>query len=428
MIRVFGLLAVVGSLIMSLPCQAQEDPNIARENAQLRQRVETLEKQMGQLQGRTGATPAPAPLPAPAGPEATKKPFWSTLDVQFYGYVKLDAAWDSSQVFPGDYILYALEGGEGDDEFNLTAKQTRLGVKIKGPDVDTMKTSGVVEGDFYGSAGAENKPNLLIRHAYMLFDWPDDRFSILAGQASDVISPLYADTLNYTVLWDAGNIGYRHPQIRATKGFPLRDDVKLELAGAVSRTIGDLEDTASPGADAGFPTLQGRAGLTFPWFGNKLTTAGLSGHWGQEEYPDENRVDSWSVNLDVLQPVNDWLLFKGEAFVGADLGDYFGGIGQRVRNPTTAAQAIRAQGGWVQASLKPYKNWSFNVGAGLDNVDNSDVNTGGRTRNRSIYGNAIYAINSHADVGVELSQWRTDYKNGDDADDVRIQTSFLYKF
>jgi hypothetical protein len=422
MVRVIGWLAVAGSLLMSLPCGAQSDPNATRENVQLQQRVDALEKQVQELQGQAPVAPA-----APA-PEKTKKPFWSTLDIEFYGYIKADAAWDSSQVYTGDYVLYGLQGGEGDDEFNLTAKQTRLGLKITGPDVANMKTSGLVEIDFYGAVGAENKGNVLLRKAYMQLDWPEEQLSLLAGQTADVISPLLPNTLNYTVLWDAGNIGYRHPQIRVTKWVALQDDVKLELAGAISRTIGDLEDGIHAGADAGFPTLQARAGLTFPCLGNKPTTAGLSGHWGQEDYPGDNDVDSWSLNLDVLQPVNDWLSFEGEAFIGQDLGDYFGCIGQRVRDPLTAARAIRAGGGWMQATMTPCKKWVFNVGFGIDDVKNADVNTGDRTYNRSIYANAIYAINTHADVGVELSDWRTNYKNEDDTDDVRIQTSLIYKF
>ena len=204
--------------------------------------METLEKQVEQLQATVKPSAAePAPAPAPAAPEATaafepgKKPLWSTLDIQFYGYIKLDAAWDSSGVFPGDYVLYTREGREGDDEFNLTAKQTRLGFKIQGPNAGNMKSSGVVEADFYGAAGAENKANVLLRHAYMTFDWPQSKFSILAGQTSDVISPLLPNTLNYTVLWDAGNIGYRHPQVRLTQQLQVRDDMTLELAGAISR-------------------------------------------------------------------------------------------------------------------------------------------------------------------------------------------------
>ncbi len=51
-----------------------------------------------------------------------------------------------------------------------------------------------------------------------------------------------------------------------------------------------------------------------------------------------------------------------------------------------------------------------------------------RTPNQSLLANATYALNKNADIGVELSQWRTDFKNADAVDDVRIQTSFIYKF
>jgi len=424
-----GLWAIVAGWVIVAPCLAQGTANPAWENAQLRQRVETLEKQVEQLQ----AAGKPAPV---AGLEPGQKPFWSTLDIQFYGYIKLDAAWDSSGVYPGDYVLYTREGREGDEEFNLTARQTRLGLKIKGPDTGDMKTSGVVEFDFYGAAGAENKPNVLLRHAYMTFDWPDSKFSLLAGQTADVISPLFPNTLNYTVLWDAGNIGYRHPQVRLTKQLSVGDDMTLELAGAISRTISGVETLTpvpfTPGADAGFPTFQGRAGLTFPWFGVKPTTVGVSAHWGQEKYSGSNKVDSWSLNLDVLQPITSVVAVKGEAYVGQDLGDYFGGIGQGARavtaGGTTRYHAIGDAGGWFAVTLTPCEDWSFNIGAGIDDVDNDDVGADARTFNRSIFANAIYALNKNADLGVELSDWRTDFKDADDVDDVRIQTSFIYKF
>ncbi len=434
------MFAAVASLLMNRPCRAQSDPALAEENAQLRQRIESLEEQMDQLRATVGSRqaegeaggPSPAPARAPAKPEQDKKPLWSSLDVQFYGYVKADAAWDSSRVTTGNYILFVNEDGEDDDEFNLTARQTRLGLRIKGPDMGDIRTSGLVECDFYGAGGEENKNIFRMRHAYLRLLWPEHDFSILAGQAWDVIAPLYPDTLNFTILWDGGNIGYRHPQIRATREIVLDDDVNLELAGALSRTIGDLEeaaDSSRPGEDAGFPTLQGRVGVTFPWFGIQPTAVGISGHWGEEEYPGDNDIESWSVNLDMSQPVNTWLAVKGEAFIGENLDNYFGGIGQGVRNPTTTAdRAIGSRGGWMQASLKPYQDWRFNVGVGIDDVDSDDLGATGRTRNRAIFGNAIYAVTEHIDVGLELSHWQTDYKNADDVDDVRIQASFIYKF
>jgi hypothetical protein len=435
-----GFWAIVAGWALCAACLAQGDPNVAKENAQLHQRVETLEKQVEQLQETVKpqaveTAPAPAAEEAPAGLEPGKKPLWSTLDIQFYGYVKLDAAWDSSGVYTGDYVLYTREGRQGDDEFNITAKQTRLGVKIHGPDTGEMNTSGLVEIDFYGAAGAENKANVLLRHAYMTLDWPDHKFSILAGQTSDVISPLLPYTLNYTVLWDAGNIGYRHPQLRLTQQMSVCDDMTLELAGAISRTISGLEGLntvpfPNPGADAGFPTFQARAGLTFPWFGFKPTTVGVSGHWGQEKYSSNNRVDSWSLNLDVLQPINPVVTIKGELYVGQDLGDYFGGIGQGVSRSigTTRLHAIGDWGGWFAVTLGPWDAWTFNAGAGLDDVDNDDVNAGARTSNRSIFANAIYAVNKNADIGLELSQWQTGFKGADDVDDFRVQASFIYKF
>jgi hypothetical protein len=121
-----GLWALVASWIISVPCLAQGDPAVTKENTQLRQRVETLEKQVEQLQATVkppAAETAPVPAPPAAGLEPDKKPLWSTLDIQFYGYIKLDAAWDSSGVFPGDYVLFTDRGRDGDDEFNITASR-----------------------------------------------------------------------------------------------------------------------------------------------------------------------------------------------------------------------------------------------------------------------------------------------------------------
>ena len=431
MVRTMALVTVIACFLMSTPCLAADTGALAEENAQLRQRVENLERQVQDLQTVVGPTSTAETPGTPAEPDEGKKPFWSTLDVQFYGYIKADASWDSSRVNTGNFVTYVEADGEDDDEFNLTARQTRLGLKINGPNLGNIETKGLIEGDFYGAGGTENKNIFRMRHGYLQLLWPEDDFSILAGQTWDVVSPLYPETLNFTILWAAGNIGYRHPQVRVTKQIQLQDDVQMELAGAISRTISDIEEAGPnrPGEDAGFPTVQGRVALTFPWFGIEPTTAGLSGHYGEEEYDLGGDVESWSINVDILQPVNEWLVLKAEAFMGENLDDYYGGIGQGVRNAdATADGPIGSKGGWVAAGMKPCESWRFNAGIGIDDVDSDDLGDSGRTLNRSIFGNAIYAINEHTDVGVELSQWRTDYKNASDEDDVRIQGSFIYKF
>ena len=315
----------------------------------------------------------------------------------------------------------------------MTARQSRLGLKINGPKDEGLETSGRVEVDFY-EGGAENKARLMMRHAYMKLDWPDDDFNIIAGQTSDVISPLYPYTLNYSVMWWTGNIGYRRPQLRLTKGLAFNDDVYLRFEGALARTIGNSTTSFTPGdagEDAGIPGVQGRVSATLPMFGYKPGTVGVSGHWAKEELDTDatgahRDFDSWSVNVDVTEPVNKWLTLKGEFFSGENLSAYLGGIGQGIN--TSRYREIGSRGGWIAAGLGPWNKWSFNVGAGMDDVDNADVDAGDLTLNRSIFGNMIYSINKNTQVGFELSHWHTEYKGQGDGDSLRAQTSLIYKF
>jgi len=364
-----------------------------------------------------------------------KNSLWSSLDIQLYGFLKVDAAYDNSRTTTGNYILYVDPdtGKHHDDEFNLTANETRLGVLINGPEDGRMKTSGRVEFDFYGSLAAENKAKIQLRHAYVQMEWPDRDLTLLAGQTWDVISPLIPTTLNYTVLWDVGNIGYRRPQVRLTKDHQLNDEVSLKFEGAISRTIGRLDATVSEsGEDAGFPTVQGRVAVTFPWLLAGDTTIGVSGHRGREEYDTSATTnvdhDTWSINVDLVQPIRSWVTLKAEAFTGENLSSYLGGIGQGVNNATN--KEISSKGGWAAASFGPWDDWSFTAGISIDDVDSDDMvgDTRGRTLNRAVFANAIRTLNEHASVGFELSQWRTDYKGSGDADDVRLQAAVKYKF
>lgn len=448
-------------------CIADVGADTAKENAELKARIEKLEKELAELkqivnqqeearvkeinnierrtsniEKRTATITTEPNKLAPAG----KKPVLSGLDVVLYGRLKLDAVFDTARMDVGDYAKWVKpdRGRNDHSQFDMTANETRLGLWIYGPKDEEVKTSGRVEIDFYGG-GAENKPNPMMRHAYLNLDWPQDKFSILAGQTSDTISPLWPDTLNYTVGWWVGNIGYRRPQIRLTKSLALDKDNELKLEGALARTLGRNNSSILPAGDqtdsgenAGFPSVQGRISLTTPSWGYKPATVGFSGHFGKEEYDTNTtrgvvngskRFDSWSLNVDVLQPVNEWLSFKGELFWGQDLDAYLGGIGQGVN--TARIKEIHSHGGWVQASLGPWDKWSFNVGVSADRVKTDDLEgmSGDlRKYNQSIFGNVLYDVSKNAQIGFELSQWHTDYVDLGDADSLRAQTSFIYKF
>ena len=427
------LLGVVLMIIAAGFPQAAVAGGTAKENAALQQKVNQLDKELEGLKKivaqQTGTTSDTLP-----------KPVWSNLDIQLYGYLKLDMAYDSSRIDNGNYAKWVDSESTNDDDnqFNMTANETRLGMLINGPDNGNMKTSGRVEVDFYGG-GDENKAHLMMRHAYLKLDWPKSRFSIIAGQTSDVISPLYPSTVNYSVLWWCGNIGYRRPQLRFTKEMRINKDVDLKLEGAFVRTIGRNDAVAAPngtesGEDSGRPTLQGRVSMTLPLYKQRQATIGFSGHWGKEEYDLDatgNNTDfkTWSLNMDFEQPVSDKVTIKGELFTGQDLDAYLGGIGQGVT--TTGAniyKEIASSGGWIAASLGPWNNKRFNVGVGSDDPDNSDINTGDRALNRSVFGNMYYALNKQTDVAFELSHWRTEYKGPGDGDSLRAQLALIYKF
>jgi hypothetical protein len=434
-------------VFISCPSFASGTNDLAQKNAELQQRVERVEKELAELknllkeQTESANSNKTAPQKIISQKEVsqnkvtTKNPVWSNLDIQLYGYIKADASYDQLRTNPGNYVLYVNPetGEKNDDEFNLTVKQTRLGMNIKGPESEGMQASGKIEVDFFGSGGAENKGFIQMRHGYLQLDWPEEHFSVLAGQTWDVFSPLNPSTLNYSVLWDSGNVGYRRPQIRLTKIVPLGNGSSFKAEAAIARAIGRSSPTTSEsGEDSGFPNVQARTSFTFPFGGCKPTTVGFSGHWGQEEYDitgDHRTLETWSVNADVTQPVSKDLTIKGEFYHGVNMNAFLGGIGQGVNtSDTNNPFEIAAQGGWVAASLGPWDNWKFNLGAGIDTVRNNDTAAGNRTRNMCIFGNAIYSINEYTQVGFELSQWETNYKGPGDAQSLRGQMSIIYKF
>lgn len=442
---------VVFFVCLPIVASAASNEELSGENAALKLRVDRLERELAEIKSlilKKDAAPAAKPVTVASLSDedltkiskmvSNKKD--SGIKVVPYGYIKADASYDNSSVNNGNYVTWVNSEATSndDDEFNMTANQTRIGLKISGPESDTMNASGVIEVDFYGgnSGGAsENKSHMFMRHAYLKMDWPKERFNIIAGQTWDTISPLNPGTLNYSVAWWAGNIGYRRPQIRLTKSYALSSDVDLKLEGALARNIGTNGTgnfaTAESGQDVGQPMYQGRTSLRFPLLGYKPSIVGFSGHWGKEKFDnvpsaDGNKFDTWSLNLDVTQPVNEWLTIKGELFKGENLSQFLGGIGQGINTGTS--NEISTKGGWIAASLGPWDKWRFNTGFTMEDVDRNDLSDGGRTLNSSIFGNVIYSLNKNTEVGLEISRWRTDYKNQNDGDDLRVQSSFIYKF
>ena len=109
------------------------------------------------------APPAPAPQPTIA--------VTSKFGIILYGFAELDSIWDSTQSFneiiggnpiahtpgpttaaPNPATPWAADHGRT----QFSARYSRLGLKLKGPDSDNIKTSGQFEFDFFGNQPQSN--------------------------------------------------------------------------------------------------------------------------------------------------------------------------------------------------------------------------------------------------------------------------------
>ena len=363
----------------------------------------------------------------------------SKFELKIYGYVKLDASYDTQRTSAGDLMYYVLPevNGDKDDEFNMTAKETRLGLDIKGPEVGSVKTTGKIETDFYGPGGSANSPNLRMRLGYLDLAHANG-FSFRAGQDWETFITVFPKILNFTYLADAGALGLRRPQARLTQEFPVGGKTKLTAKIAAARTIGEDIDGGGmdDGADSGKPSVQGNLIFETPVFANKPAKISVSGHFGQETLDtsvsnkitdvDTKDYDSWSVIGSALLPFGDHVAIQGSAWQGANLDNYFGGIGQGINK--TLDTEIGAKGGWVQLVLDPVETINLNLGYGLDDPDDDDMNNGNRSKNELLFANVFFKLNSAVTLGLEYSYITTSYKEASDATDNRFQGSALYKF
>jgi hypothetical protein len=423
-----------------------EIESLKQELNSLKSQVEELKtviKQQQQMQQQMKEEATKATERA-AAEKAEKKesPIISNFKFKPYGYIKLDAAYDDSRTNYGNFVLYVPNESQhsNDNEYNMTAKQTRLGLDIMAPEIYDWQAWGRIEFDFYGDGAThENKAGVLLRHAFL--ELKKGNFSLLAGQTSDLIAPLNIDTLNYTVGWSVGNIGYRRAQLRGTYTYPFSKTTKIISALALARTTGtvneDLDlDLKNDGEDAGFPTVQGRLAVATKLLTANPTVFGISGHYGEEEIDwqvkpttpgnRQERVKSWSLVGDCELPLTRKLSVKGEFFTGYNLDDYFGGILQGV-NPTTR-EVIKSMGGWMQVSYKQNDKWNYRAGFGIDDPEEKDLSKNMRSRNSFYFGNIVYTLIPPVDIGLEYSYWETDNKGLSAGTDNRIQTSIIYKW
>jgi hypothetical protein len=362
-----------------------------------------------------------------------------TFDVDWYGYVKLDASFDQNPTSHGNFAMYVQpQTIETDDaQFSMTHKSSRFGFKAKGKGFNKVTVGGNVEVDMYGSGGTENKAMLLLRHAY--FTVQSGNVKMLAGQSWDLISPLNPSTLNYPVLWGAGNIQYRRPQVsmfftvasskqtNATLAVGAFRTIGTDLAPTFTLAAGETADGVDDGTDAAIPSFQGRFDLKQKFGSGTAVRAGFSGLWGQLKSEttlgNSENYESWAGCGHLMVSFSNGAGFSGEAYVGSNLGSYLGGALNANR-----IEGMASQGGWASAWVKASSKVKLTGGFSFDDPDDNDLSTGNRSRNQAIFGNVKYSIVPQVTLGMEVSQWETQYIDLETAKALRFETSFIMNF
>ncbi len=284
----------------------------------------------------------------------------------------------------------------------------------------------------------------MLRHAYLQIS--RGHWTLLAGQTSDLISPLVPRTVNYTVCWDQGNLGYRRPQFRLSAWTDAGEKARVSFAVAAARTLGgDLDkDSIDDGSDSEIPTLQGRIAFSTKNCERLSMELGLSGHYGTEKHSnDAEKIESWSACLDFKTAICKRLELSGEFFTGENLGAYLGGVGQTV-NPL--GEEIAAMGSWAQVSFKPVAGVSLNAGYSLDDPDEKDLVIAEGSSQKSFidkndvyFGSVFYNITENTQAMIEVSRLSTGYlyriynagslmSDSKTFDDLRVQFALKASF
>jgi hypothetical protein len=297
---------------------------------------------------------ASAPAPSPPGPVPAPAFEAAGVAASFYGFVELDLLHDSTQSFSEAIVNNTMARPAtlaGDNpRTQLSARDSRVGVKLAAPERGHVKTSALVELDFFGNQPTPatedatfSAPAVRLRHAYVKFETPI--VDVLAGQTHDVFgwggAGFYQNTVAF--LGVPGEVYHRDAQLRLSKHVES-DGSELDAAFAVVRPAQ---------RDGELPDLQG--GVRLAWDGwrgvasqgasrpeTQALAIGMSGIYRHFSVPaftasaaNPNTATGWGAAVNVFLPIiparsredlGNALSATAEATMGTGIANLYTGL------------------------------------------------------------------------------------------------------
>lgn len=270
-----------------------------------------------------------------------------------YGFLQTDFIYDSTRSYHdaiGTSLVARTDTYDGTVARNqFSVRNTRIGLAFHGPSVGDVRSSAVLEADFFGNQPGEppavsetayyDSPTFRLRHAFVTVENP--YVDVLVGQTYDVFGwQNYFFPTTAEFLGIPHQVFSRHAQLRLTRELGEAGPVGLDLSMAALRPT--QRDSGVPDANAGLRLkLNSFKGLRTS--GNGGTKAlplalGVSGVVRQYKVDaftppptqTSNSVTAWGLSVDALVPVlaaaNDTdrgnkLTFTGSFVTGTGIGD-----------------------------------------------------------------------------------------------------------
>jgi len=292
----------------------------------------------------------------------------SKIAVKIYGFLRNDAIFDSRQMASANdaelslFPLPQKPDANGNDingasTFQMAAILTRVGLNITGPDAFGAKTSGIVEGEFWGfTGGATNFFNL--RHAYAMLDWSKTQLAF--GQYwHPMFNPdCYPGVVNFNTGIPFQPLN-RSPQIRLTQKLDEANRWSLILA-AISQIDMTSNPSNVPLSQGVVPNLHAQLMYKVPtfMFGAGLDYLSLKPNLSSAGTVTTNRSNSLRF-LAYTKIILDPIQIKAQITTGGNLADQVMLGGYLGYNSTSAS---------TQETFKSTKTTSYWV----------DVNTTGK--------------------------------------------------
>ncbi|MGV1011918.1 MAG: hypothetical protein ACOYBS_05660 [Flavobacterium sp.] len=329
-------------------------------------------------------------------PAAAATPAAKEWDVSMYGFIRTDYIWDTRKsvqvrelnlnLYPMDESLLTTDGNKDQNavgQSNFLSVVSRLGTKVKGPNVWGAKMNGTLEGDFFGNT--EGTPSSIglfrLRHAFVNMDWAKSSLTVGQTWYPAFVPEVFPGVANFStgILFNpfgwASQVKFKQ---NLTKQISLAITAYKEREFTNYAATGQAQNSAS--INSSLPTLNGHF-----QFKNANWIAGLQAEYKsiQPLTVSNTKMSTEKVNSTAIigyaKYNNDKFSVKAYGITGGNLSSFvmLGGYAGYTTSPTEVEtyEAIKTTAFWLDIASNGKKvapglffGMTQNNGTGKDNA------------------------------------------------------------